>query len=147
MAKISLEQVEATLLERKIDAIKVHEIIKDLEQSIEEDKADRLSDTDPKPPKWEFLIVVDDPDKKLAGTDFVGWCVTHKEGTDAGLVLSKLVDAAKTQNEGGRKKKLLIKGFTDLFDALKPKSLKEKGIRIKTKHPVRILTVDGKTLL
>ena len=148
MAKISIEQIEATLLERKIDAVKVHEIIKDLEQVVEEEKADRLAETDPKP-KWEHLIILDDPEKKFAslGTDFVGWVVQQKEGTDAGLVLSKLVDAAKTQNEGGRKKKLLIKGFTDLFDALKPKSLKEKGIRIKTKHPVRILTVDGKTLL
>jgi hypothetical protein len=146
--KISIEQVEATLLEQKIDPAKVSAIVKDLEQVVEEEKAERQESTDPKPPKWEFLIIVDDPDKKLDGTDFVGWCVTQKEGTDSGLVLSKLADAAKTQNDSGkRKKKTRIEGFKDLFTALKPKWLKEKGIHIKTKYPVRILTVNGKNLL
>lgn len=147
MAKISIEQVEATLLEQKVDPAKVSAIIKDLEQVVEEEKAERQDGSAPSP-KWEFLIVVDDPDKKLVGTEFVGWCVAQKEGTDAGLVLSKLADAAKTQNESGkRKKKSIIAGFTDLFAALKPKWIKEKGIRIKTKHPVRVLTVNGKNLL
>ena len=63
-------------------------------------------------------------------------------------MLSKLADAAKTQNDSGkRKKKSRIEGFKDLFTALKPKWLKEKGIRIKTKYPVRVLTVNGKNLL
>ena len=146
MAKISIEQVEATLLEQKVDPAKVSAIIKDLEQVVEEEKAERQDGTAPSP-KWEFLIVVDDPEKKL-GTEFVGWVVTQKEGTDAGLVLSKLADAAKTQNESGkRKKKSKIEGFKDLFTALKPKWLKEKGIRIKTKYQVRCLTVNGKNLL
>jgi hypothetical protein len=148
MPKVSLENVEMILLERKIEAVKVAEILKDLTQAIEEEKAESQENADPKPPKWEFLIVVDDPDKKLAGTDFVGWCVAQKEGTDSGLVLSKLADAAKTQNDSGkRKKKSRIEGFKDLFTTLKPKWLKEKGIRIKTKYPVRVLTVNGKNLL
>jgi len=148
MPKVSLENVEMILLERKIEAVKVAEILKDLTQAIEEEKAESQENADPKPPKWEFLIVVDDPDKKLAGTDFVGWVVNQKEGTDSGLVLSKLADAAKTQNDSGkRKKKTRIEGFKDLFTALKPKWLKEKGIRIKTKYPVRVLTVNGKNLL
>jgi hypothetical protein len=148
MPSVSLEQVEMTLLERKIDPSAVTAIIKDLQQAIEEEKAERQDNADPKPPVWEFLLVIDDPDKKLVGTDFVGWVVNQKEGTDAGLVLSKLADAAKTQNESGkRKKKTRIEGFKDLFTALKPKWLKEKGIKIKTKYPVRVLTVNGKNLL
>ena len=147
MAKIDIENVEMILLERKIEAVKVAEIIKDLKQAVEEEKAERQESADPKL-KWEHLIVIDDPEKKLAGTDFVGWVVTQKEGTDAGLVLSKLADAAKTQNDSGkRKKKSIIAGFADLFVALKPKFLKDKGIRIKTKHSVRVLTVNGKNLL
>jgi hypothetical protein len=79
------------------------------------------------------------------GVEFTGWVVKHKEGTDAGLVLSKLTDAAKTQNESGkRKKKTRIEGFKDLFVALKPKWLKDKGIKICTKTSVRVLTVNGK---
>jgi hypothetical protein len=146
MPNVSLEQVEMTLLERKIDPAAVSAILKDLTQAIEDEKADKQENADPKPPAWEFLIVLDDPDKKLAGTDFVGWVVKQKEGTDTGLVLSKLIDAAKTQNESGkRKKKSRIEGFKDLFVALKPKWLKEKGIKVCTKTAVRVLTVNGKT--
>ena len=145
--KVDIENVEMILLERKVDTVKVAEIIKDLKQAVEEEKNEKDDTALPKL-AWEFLIVVDDPDKKLAGTDFVGWVVNQKEGTDSGLVLSKLADAAKTQNDSGkRKKKSRIEGFKDLFTALKPKFLKDKGIRIKTKYPVRILTVNGKNLL
>ena len=147
MAKIDLENVEMILLERKVEPAIVSAIMKDLTQAIEEEKAEKDDSALPKL-AWEHLIVIDDPDKKLAGTDFVGWVVNSKEGTDAGLVLSKLADAAKTQNDSGkRKKKSRIEGFKDLFTALKPKWLKEKGIRIKTKYPVRVLTVNGKNLL
>ena len=145
--KIDIEQVEMILLERKVEQVKVAEIIKDLRQAVKEEKAERDDTALPKA-AWEHLIILDDPDKKLAGVDFVGWVVQQKEGTDAGLVLSKLADAAKTQNDSGkRKKKSIIEGFKDLFTALKPKFLKDKGIRIKTKYPVRVLTVNGKNLL
>lgn len=142
--KVSIEQIEATLLERKIEPIKVQEIIKDLTQAAEEEKADNQANADPKL-KWEYLIVVNDPDKKL-DSEFTGWVVQQKEGTDAGLLLGKLTDAAKTQNESSKRKKTLIKSFGELFQALKTKWTKEKGIRIKTKNAVRILTVNGKTL-
>jgi hypothetical protein len=103
--KVSLEQIEATLLERKIEPPKVQEIIKDLEQAIEEEKADRDANKVPKA-KWEYIIMVNDPDKKL-GTDFTGWVVKQLEGQDSGLLLGKLTDAAKTQNESSKRKKSL----------------------------------------
>ena len=144
MPKISLEQIEATLLERKIDPPKVAEIIKDLEQVIEEEKADRDANKVPKA-KWEYVIFVNDPDKKL-GTDFTGWVVKQLEGQDSGLLMGKLTDAAKTQNESSKRKKSLITGFGELFSAIKTKFLKEKGIKVCTKEAVRVLTVNGKTL-
>ena len=61
--KVSIEQVEATLLERKIEPPKVAEIIKDLEQALEEEKADRDANKVPKA-KWEYVIVINDPEKK-----------------------------------------------------------------------------------
>ena len=142
--KVDIEQVEATLLERKIDPPKVQEIIKDLEQAIEEEKADRDDNKVPKA-KWEYTIIINDPDKKL-GTEFTGWVVKQQEGQDAGLMLGKLTDAAKTQNESSKRKKSLITGFGELFSAIKTKFLKEKGIKVCTKEAVRVLTVNGKTL-
>ena len=141
--KVSLENVEATLLEKKVDQIKIKEIIKDLTQAAEEEKEDKASDG-PKP-KWEHLIVINDPDNKL-GSEWTGWVIIQKEGQDAGLALSKLRDAVKEQNESAKRKKNILQSFGELFQDLKPKFLKEKGLKIKTKECVRVLTVNGKTL-
>lgn len=142
--KVSLEQIEATLLERKIEPVKVHEIIKDLTQAVEEEKADNQANAEPKT-KFEYLIVVNDPEKKL-GDEFTGWVVKQRQGQDAGLVLQKLKDAASEQNTSAKRKKTRIESFGDLFAALKGKFIKEKGIAIPTKEAVRVLTVNGKTL-
>jgi hypothetical protein len=144
MSKISLEQVEATLLERKIDPPKVQEIIKDLEQAMEEEKAERDANKVPKA-KWEYILFVNDPEKKL-GTEFTGWVVKQLEGQDSGLIVGKLTDAAKTQNESSKRKKSLITGFGELFSAIKTKFLKEKGLKVCTKEAVRVIPVNGKTL-
>lgn len=144
MSKISLEQVEATLLERKVEPVKVTEIIKDLEQAIEEEKADRDANKVPQA-KWEHVIIINDPNKKL-GTEFTGWVVKQLEGQDSGLLLGKLTDSAKTHNESSKRKKSLITGFGELFSAIKTKFLKEKGLKVCTKEAVRVLTVNGKTL-
>ncbi len=144
MAKIDLEQVQMTLLEQKIDPTKVAAIIKDLEKSIEEEKAERDANKVPLA-KWNYTIIINDPDKKL-GNELEGWIVKHLEGQDDGLILGKLTDAARNQNEASKKKKSLITGFGELFSAIKTKFLKEKGVKVCTKTSVRVLTVNGKTL-
>ena len=143
--KIDIEQIEATLLERKIDQPTVSAILKDLVQAAEEDKADK--DSNGPKPKWEHVIVLNDPDGKVKADEVTGWVVVQQDGQDANLILSKLQDAAKEQNETSKRKKNIIKGFGELFQFLKPKFLKEKGLKIKTKEGVRVLVVNGKTLL
>lgn len=142
--KVSIEDVEAILLERKIEPPKVQEIIKDLQQAAEEEKADRQANAGPKA-KWEYLIVLNDPEGKIKD-EVTGWVIQQREGQDAGLALSKLTDAAKIQNESSKRKKTLIKSFGELFQCLKPKFAKEKGVYVKTKEAVQVFKVNGKTL-
>jgi hypothetical protein len=142
--KVSLENVEAILLERKVEPVKVQEIIKDLTQAAEEEKDDRQAAAGPKA-KWEHVVVLNDPNG-IINDDFTAWVVQQQDGQDAGLVISKLLDAAKVQNEAAKRKKNVITNFADLFESLKSKFTKEKGLRIKTKEPVRVLVVNGKTL-
>lgn len=144
MAKIDIENVEAILLERKIDQPTVTAILKDLEQAIEEEKADRADNKLPTE-KWESVILINDPEGKL-GSEWTGWVVTQKTGQDSGIILSKLRDACKEANEVCKKKKNIIQNFGELFQSLKPKFLKEKGLKVKTKEAVRVITVNGKTL-
>lgn len=142
--KIDLEDVEAILLEKKVEPVKVQEIIKDLTQAAKEEKEDRKKELGPKQ-KWEHVVILNDPEGKIK-EDFTAWVVQQRDGQDVGLVLSKLSDAAKSQNDSAKRKKTLIKSFVELFEGLKSKFAKEKGLRIKTKEPVRVLVVSGKTL-
>jgi hypothetical protein len=142
--KVSLEQVEATLMERKIDHVKVVEIIKDLTQAIEEEKEEKQSEKVPKA-KWEYLIVLNDPDGKIKD-EITGWVIQQQEGQDSGMALGKLTDAARAQNESAKRKKSRITSFAELFQCVKSKFTKEKGMHVKTKEPVRVFVVNGKTL-
>jgi len=141
MSKVGIEEVEAKLLENKIDAIKVAQIVKQLEEVVEELKAEK--DTTPKP-KWEYVIVLNDTDGLLTGKEIAGWVVQQEQDADAGLVLSKLREAAKACNEAAKRKKNYITDLVSLFESLKPKWTKEKKIKIKTKELTRVLITNGK---
>lgn len=143
--KVSLENVEAILLERQIEKPKVSAILADLQKAIEEEKAEAGATAGPKN-KWEHIIVLNDPDGKINADEVTGWVVVQEEGEDAGTILAKLRDAAKDQNEAAKRKKSLLEHFGDVFQSLKPKFLKVKKLKIKTKEAVRVLTVNGKML-
>lgn len=140
--KVSIENVESILLEKKIEPIKVKDIIKDLEQVVEEEKEERKANSGPKS-KWEHIIILYDKEGFLKGKELVGWVVQQSEGEDSGLVLSKLTDAARNQNEAAKRKKSFLTNMVDLFEGLKSKWLKEKKLKIKTKDLTRVIITDG----
>jgi NAD-dependent SIR2 family protein deacetylase len=158
--KIALEEVEAVLLEKKIEPKKVSEIIRALEEIAEEVKEatkEEALDADGLPtdagadagekPKWENVIVIHDKNDLLKGQEIAGWIVQQHENEDAGTILSRLIDCAKNQNEGARKKKNAITNFVELFEGLKSKFTKEKNLKIKTKDLTRVLITSGKFMV
>lgn len=140
--KVSLEEVEAKLLENHVEPARVQTIIHQLEEVVAELKADKETET-PKS-KWEYVIVLHDAENVLEGKEIAGWVVQQEADADAGLVLSKLSDAAKNQNEAQKRKRNYITDLTNLFEYLKPKFLKEKKVRIKTKDLTRVLITNGR---
>lgn len=139
MSKVALEEVESVLLQHKVQD--TQNIITDLMKIIEELKADR--DSNPRP-KWRHVIVLKDTDGSLAGKELVGWVTQVEEGTDEGTVLSRITDAVKTSNENAKRRKSLITDMVEAFAHLKPKWLKEKKVKIKTKEETRVLISNGK---
>ena len=142
MSKVSIENVEAILLDRKIDQPTVTAIIKDLEQSIEEEKEDREANKLPQK-QWEYIVYLNDPEGKITG-DFDAWIATYLEGTDAATVLQKLRDGAKEQNEAAKRKKNKLTTLGEVFQGIKTKFIKDKGVKVKTKESVRVIPVNGK---
>lgn len=141
--KVSIEEVEAKLLENKIAADKVQVIVRQLQEVVEELKAEKDANATPKS-KWEYVIVLNDKEGYLTGKEIAGWVVQQEADADANLVLGKLQEAAKVQNEGQKRKRNYITDLTSLFEYLKPKFLKEKKVRVKTKELTRVLITNGR---
>lgn len=158
--KINIDEVESVLLEKKIDPIKVNEIIRALEEIVKEVAVETSKENDvdsdglpidvgrenlPKT-KMEYVIILADKEGYLKDKEIAGWIVQQEEGADAGLILSKLADAAKTQNTSGKRKKSkgIISNYIELFESLKPKFTKDKKVKIKTKDLIRVIITDGK---
>ncbi len=140
--KVSIEEVEAKLLENKIEATKVATIVRQLEEVVEELKAEKETET-PKT-KWEFIIVLNDKDGYLTGKEIAGWVVQQERDADPALILPRITEAVKTQNETAKRKRNFITDLTSAFEYLKPKFLKEKKVRVKTKDLTRVLITNGK---
>lgn len=143
MSKISIEEVEAKMLELKVDPIKVQQVVTELEKVVEELAEERKMEAGPKQ-KWEFVIVLNDKEGLLKGKEIGGWVVQQPTDGDSNLILSKLADAAKAQNEVTKKKANRIDDLTSLFEHLKSKFTKEKKVRIKTKELTRVIITEGK---
>lgn len=141
--KVSIEEVEAKLLECKVDPKKVQEVVAELEKVVEELAEEKKAIAEPKQ-KWEYVVILNDKDGVLAGKEISGWVVQHPVDGDANLILSKLADAAKAQNEVTRKKTNVIKDLVSLFEHIKSKFTKEKNVRIKTKELTRVIITDGR---
>ncbi len=142
MSKISIEEVEAKMLELKVDPIKVQQVVTELEKVVEELAEERKAEAGSKQ-KWEFVIVLNDKDGFLKGKEIAGWVVQQPTDGDANLILAKLADAAKSQNEVTKKKSNKITDLVSLFQHLKSKFTKEKNVRVKTKELTRVLITEG----
>jgi hypothetical protein len=153
--KIEIEKIKTTMLENNIDEAVVDAVIAQLEaeaaeeiqpeveeQPTNEDLTDNSEDL-PKV-KYEYVIILNDKEGHLTDKEIAGWVVQQEENADAGLVLHKLKEAAKDQNEKAKRKKNAITTLEDLFDGLKSKFLKSKNIKIKTKDLTRVIVSNGK---
>ena len=154
--KIELEKIETVMSENGIDEAIIAAVITQLKSEIEEEEIqsevedaptnEDLTDNSESLPrtKFEYVIVLDDKNGYLKDKEIAGWVVQQEENADAGLILGKLKDASKDQNAGAKRKKHSIASWTDLFDGLKPKWLKSKNLKIKTKDLTRVVISDGK---
>ncbi len=141
MSKISLEEVQQSLLEQKVDNQVVTKIITDLEKKIQEEKDNKVSA--PKS-KNEFLIIISDPNNELAGKDLTGWVVTQRQGLDSSQILSKIRDSIKEMIDSQKRKKFIVSSLGEGIERLKRKFLAPKEIMVKTKNPVQVLITDNK---
>ena len=153
--KIEIEKIESKLLEYNVGPDTTRKIIEELEAEATEEiqpeveeqpTNENLTDNSEDLPKvkYEYVIILNDKEDYLKDKEIAGWVVQQEENADAGLVLHKLKEAAKDQNEKAKRKKNAITTLENLFDGLKSKFLKSKNIKIKTKDLTRVIISNGK---
>ena len=153
--QIEIEKIKNTMLENGVEEDTVDAIIKQLQEDNadeipepeetpdpENDEPNNNSDDLPKV-KYEYVIILNDKEGYLKDKEIAGWVVQQEENADAGLILPKLVESAKDQNSGNKKKHSIC-DFVSLFEYLKPKWFKSKNIKIKTKDLTRVIISNGK---
>ena len=142
--KITIEDVEAVLLEQKVDRKAINETIIKLQEIAEENK----SESDPKTKtKNQFVVVVSDPDNKLQGESLPTWIVQIKADDDHSTVLDRVRSAACEYNANSKKgRKNPLKTFGEVFQNIKRSFLKEKNVAVKTKEPVIVLITDNQIM-
>jgi len=155
--KIEIEKIKTAMKENNIDQPTIDAVIEKLEadaaleeaqqpEEVDENSTpdDLDNDADLPKVKYEYVIILNDKEGHLKDKEIAGWVVQQEENADAGLILSKLKDAAKEQNETAKRKKNSITTLVDLFDGLKSKFLKSKNLKIKTKDLTRVIISNGK---
>lgn len=154
--KIELEKIKTVMVENGLDEAVIEAIMKQLEEEAVEEIQPEVVDDQPTNEdltdnsedlpkvKYEYVIILNDKEDYLKDKEIAGWVVQQEENADAGLVLHKLKEAARDQNEKAKRKKNAITSLEDLFDGLKAKFLKSKYIKIKTKDLTRVIVSNGK---
>jgi len=144
MSKIALEEVEQVLSQHKVEGAPA--IIEDLQKIIDELQAEREAAKADKVP-WEYAVVLYDKNGELKGMDIgekvSAYVVQQESGEYMATILTKISSATATQNDSAKRKKSFLTNIREIFSGLKPKFLKEKKVRIKTKDAVRVLVTDG----
>lgn len=155
--KIELDKIKSTIIENGVEEDVADAIVTQLEAEaalegetveVEEDTPtnEDLTDGEENLPKvkYEYVIVLNDKEGYLKDKEIAGWVLQQEENADAGLVVSKISDAVKDQNAGMKRKRNNIDDLTSAFEYLKPKFLKNKKLKIKTKDLTRVIVATGK---
>lgn len=130
MSKVTIEDVEAILLEKKVDPTVIKDVVKRLNQEIEDAKEDKENGAKV---KNRFALVSE-------GGEFFLISLTDEQ--DETHVKEDLPKAIATHNSQRKNKKKQIKTIRDAFFMLKPKTLKEVRFKRKNKLPLEKIAVS-----
>ncbi len=99
MAKIEVSQVAEILKKHKIDPSLLREIVEELNTATQPGGDD---DIKPPAPKKQFVVLLSDPEGKLAKKDLVGWVVQIPEDASPHSTTDRIFKGAYDFNASKR---------------------------------------------
>lgn len=140
MAKIEVNQVADILKKHKIDPSLLREIVEEMNEVTQPE-----ADEDIKPPaaKKQFVVLLSDPQGKLAKSDLVGWVVQIPEDASPHSTTERIFKGAYDFNASKKGRLLPVKSVGESLESVAPKFFKESELWVKTKLPVAVMLTDN----
>jgi len=140
MAKIEVNQVAEILKKHKLDPSILREIVEEMNE-ITSPAADE--DIKPPAPKKQFVVLLSDPEGKLAKKDLVGWVVQIPEDASPHSTTDRIFKGAYDFNASKRGRLLPVKSVGEALESAGAKYFKEAELWVKTKLPVAVMITDN----
>jgi hypothetical protein len=140
MAKIEISQVAEILKKHKIDPSLLREIVEELNFVTQPGGGD---DIKPPAPKKQFVVLLSDPEGKLAKKDLVGWVVQIPEDASPHSTTDRIFKGAYDFNASKRGRLLPVKSVGEALESGSAKYFKESELWVKTKLPVAVMITDN----
>lgn len=140
MAKIEVNQVADILKKHKIDPSLLREIVEEMNEVTQPE-----ADEDIKPPaaKKQFVVLLSDPEGKLAKADLVGWVVQIPEDASPHSTTERIFKGAYDFNASKKGRMLPVKSVGESLESVGAKFFKESELWVKTKLPVAVMVTDN----
>lgn len=140
MAKIEVNQVADILKKHKIDPSLLREIVEEMNEVTQPE-----ADEDIKPPaaKKQFVVLLSDPEGKLAKADLVGWVVQIPEDASPHSTTERIFKGAYDFNASKKGRMLPVKSVGESLESVGAKFFKESEVWVKTKLPVAVMVTDN----
>jgi hypothetical protein len=120
------------------------DILVKAETELENIEADKKAEAVAAPKqKSQYVTVVLDPERRLVGQEFVSLVVKLPAEQDAGDTLNRLYRSVYDQRAAAKRKRVAVNTVADAAGGVKRKFLKQNGLHIVTKEPVRVLISDN----
>ena len=142
MPKIDVETLKFILQRNEPDIRKVSAIMEEIKMELQAEEEEKAL----KPPavKKQFVMMVSDPEGALKEKDLVGWIAQIPEDDDIATSPNRIHSAAHEFNTTPKGMRMPVETIGEACEAIQAKFFKEHNIWIKSKHPLRVLSVDNK---
>lgn len=134
--KIDLEQLEFTLAQHDVEMDKRLAIIKDLEQSIEEEKAEKAA-AGKKRGKSSYVLIQPGTDKQLL------YALKVKKDLDLTTLSNKLLAVRASYNNSKKGQKTPAKSHIDTIELAKGKDFKGEELTLINKEALVIVELKA----
>ena len=137
---MDLELVKMVLQRNELEVTQVAQIIEDInvELAAQVDEEEK-----PPPVKKQFVMLVSDPEEKLAGENLVGWVLQLPEDDSPYVVTERLIRSAYEHNQSKKGRRLPVKTIGEVCEHVPARLAKEQNLWIKTKEPVLLVRTDN----